>query len=155
MSAKTDIIAEPDKQQILVLREFDLSVEELFEAFTVPEYIEQWMGTKVEKMEPNRNGAFRFITTDPMGNTHAFSGVFHEFESNVKITRTFEMENTGFAVQLEYLEFSSTDEGKSILKMQMVFKSVEMRDNLLKMPFAFGINMAHDRLQSIMQNKSI
>jgi len=33
--------------------------------------------------------------------------------------------------------------------MHIVFKSLEFRNQLLQMPFAQGINMAHNKLQEI------
>jgi hypothetical protein len=33
--------------------------------------------------------------------------------------------------------------------MHIVFRSVDFRDQLIKLPFAQGINMAHNRLQEI------
>jgi hypothetical protein len=59
------------------------------------------------------------------------------------------MENSPFQVQLEYLEFEKLTDATSKLTMQIVFKSVELRNNLLQMPFAQGINMAHNRLQEV------
>lgn len=38
--------------------------------------------------------------------------------------------------------------------MHVVYKSVAIRDQLLKLPFAQGINMAHNRLQEVV-TKSI
>ncbi len=149
MEQKTKIHAEPGKQEIVVTRDFDLPVNLVFRAYTEPEILAQWMGTKVAKLECQSFGSFRFETTDPMGNLHVFSGTFHEIVPDKKITRTFLMENTGFEVQIEYLDFESVSESKSKLTMQMVFRSVEFRDKLLQMPFAFGLNMAHNRLEEI------
>ena len=63
------------------------------------------------------------------------------------------MENTPFPVQLEFLEFEKVTEETSKLIMQIVFKSVAFRNQLLKMPFAQGINRAHNRLQEILTSK--
>lgn len=149
MERKTQVHAEAGKQEILITRTFELPVELLFKAYIEPEIVEQWMNTKVLKLENKRQGGYQFETTDPMGNKHLFSGVVHELVPNHKITRTFEMENTPFPVQLEFLEFIALTEQTSKLQMQMVFKSVTVRDQLLKMPFAQGINMAHNRLEKI------
>ena len=62
------------------------------------------------------------------------------------------MENTGFTVQLEFLDFVATSQNSSQLDIKIVFKTVEDRNNMLKLPFAQGINMAHNRLEKIMQN---
>jgi hypothetical protein len=59
------------------------------------------------------------------------------------------MENTPFPIQLEFLDFESLTEDTSRLSMHIVYKSVAYRDQMLQLPFAQGINMAHNRLQEI------
>jgi uncharacterized protein YndB with AHSA1/START domain len=149
MERKTKIKAEDGRQELVITREFDLPVDLLFRAYVEAEIVEQWMGTKVLKLESQKHGSYQFETTDPMGNKHGFNGVIHEFSTNQKITRTFEMENTPFEVWMEYLEFQSITDDTSQLTMHVIYKSVEQRDELLKMPFAQGINWAHNQLQEV------
>ncbi|MCP9747768.1 SRPBCC domain-containing protein [Lacihabitans sp. CS3-21] len=151
MEQKTKIHAEAGKQELIVTRDFDLPLELLFRAYTEPEIVEQWMGTKVIKLENQKHGAWRFETTDPMANVHIFSGVIHDILPKKKITRTFQMENTPFEAQLEFLDFESVGEKQSKLTMHIVFRSVALRDQMLALPFAQGINMAHNRLQEIVK----
>jgi len=151
MERKTMINAEEGKQELMITREFDLPVELLFKAYVEADIVEQWMGTKVLKLESKKHGSYQFETTDAKGNKHGFNGVIHEFSTNEKITRTFEMEHTPFAVQLEFLTFEKLTNDTSKLTMQVVYKSVALRDQMLQLPFAQGINMAHNRLQSIVQ----
>ena len=150
MELKTKIHAEDGKQEIVITREFDLPLELLFKAYVEPEIVEQWMGTKVLKLESKSHGSYLFETTDPKGNKHRFSGVIHEFVTDQSIIRTFEMENTPFAAQLEFLVFEALTEDTSKLTMQVVYKSVALRDQILQLPFAQGINMAHNRIQEIL-----
>lgn len=150
MERKTKIHAEDGKQELTITREFDLPLALLFKAYEEPECIEQWMGTKVLKLENKKHGSYQFETTDPKGNKHGFNGTIHEFVPNEKITRTFEMENTPFAVQLEFLAFEQLTDETSKLTMHVVYKSVELRDQILQLPFAQGINMAHNRIQEIL-----
>src|SRR5689334_122296 len=105
MEQKTKINAEGGKQELVITREFDLPLELLFKAFAEAEIVEQWMGTKVLKLESKKHGGYQFETTDPKGNKYGFSGVIHEFIPDNKITRTFEMENTPMGVQLEIYKF--------------------------------------------------
>lgn len=149
MERKTKVHAEDGKQELVITREFDLPVELLFRAYTEPGIVEQWMGTKVLKLENKRHGGYQFETTDPKGNKHGFNGVIHEFVPNQKITRTFEMENTPFAVWLEFLEFEKRTDDTSKLNMHIVYRSVAQRDQMLQIPFAQGINWAHNRLQEV------
>jgi uncharacterized protein YndB with AHSA1/START domain len=150
MERKTKIHAEDGKQEITITREFDLPLELLFKAYEDPEIVAQWMGTKVLKLENKKHGSWQFETTDPKGNVvFRANGTIHEFVPDQKIIRTFEMENTPFAAQLEFLEFEKLTDDTSKLTMQIVYKSVELRDQMLQLPFAQGINMAHNRLQEI------
>lgn len=159
MEQKTKIHAEEGKQDLIITREFDLPLELLFKAHAEPEIIEHWMShkngaTKVIKQENKKFGIWQLETIDLKGNKiYGASGVTLDFIPNEKITRTFEMENAPFPVQLEFIEFEKLTDSTSKLTMQMVFKSVDIRDQLLKMPFAQGINMAHDRIQELLQEK--
>jgi len=155
MERKTKIRAEDGKQELVITREFDLPLELLFKAYVEPEIVEQWMGTKVLKLESKKHGSWQFETTDPKGNKHMFNGTIHEFIPNQKITRTFEMENTPFGVQLEFLEFEKLTDDTSKLNMHIIYRSVELRDQMLQLPFAQGINMAHNRIQDIMNKTKI
>lgn len=149
MEQKTKIHAEDGQQDLLITREFNLSLDLLFKAYEEAELIEQWMGTKVLKLENKNHGSYRYETTDPKGNVHGFHGTIHEFSKNDKIIRTFEMANTPFAVQLEFLSFEALTDSTSKLIMHIVYKSNAYRDQMLAMPFAYGINMAHNRLEEI------
>lgn len=150
MELKTKIHAEDGRQALMITREFDLPLHLLFKAYVEPEIVEQWMGTHVLKLESKKQGAYQFETKDPQGNVVLRSnGVIHDFVLNEKITRTFEMENTPFPAQLEFLEFEKLTDDTSKLTMHVIYKSVELRDQMLKLPFAQGINMAHMRLEEV------
>ncbi len=150
MERKTKISAEDGKQDLVITREFDLPLELLFKAYVEPEIVEQWMGTKVLKLDSCQHGGYQFETSDPQGNVvFRANGTIHEFVPQAKITRTFEMENTPFPVQLEFMEFEQLTDDTSKLTMQIVFRSIADRDDMLRLPFAQGLNMAHNRLEEI------
>ena len=149
MERKTKITVEDGRQELLITREFDLPLKLLFKAYIEPDIVEQWMGTKVLKLESKKHGSYHFETTDAQGNKYRFNGVIHEFSPNRKITRTFEMEHTPFGVQLEFYEFEQLAGDTSKLKMHVIYESVAHRDQVLKTGMAQGINMAHNRLQDI------
>jgi uncharacterized protein YndB with AHSA1/START domain len=150
MEQKTKVSAEDGKQDLMITREFGLPLELLFKAYVDPGIVEQWMGTKVLKLESKKHGGYRFETKDVQGKTvFQANGVIHEFVAERKITRTFEMDNSPFGVQLEIYEFESLGNNSSRLNMHVIYESIAQRDQMLKLPFAYGINMAHDRLQEI------
>ncbi|WP_281632621.1 SRPBCC domain-containing protein [Flavobacterium luteolum] len=150
MEKKTKIHAEDDRLDLVITREFNLPVKLLFKAHTESEIVAQWMGTKVLKLESKKYGGWEFETSDPNGNVvFKANGVFHDFVLNEKIVRTFEMDNINFAPQLEFLEFEKLTDDTSKLTMQIIYKSIEHRMTQLKLPFAQGLNMAHNRLEEI------
>ena len=150
MESKTKINAEDGKQELVITREFDLPVELLFKAHAEPGLVEQWMGTKVLKLETKKHGGWHFQTSDAQGKVvFQANGVIHEFSPNRKITRTFEMENAPFGVQLELLKFEPLTSDTSRLQIHVIYESVAQRDQILKMGMSWGINMAHNRLQEV------
>lgn len=150
MERKTKINAEDGKQELVITREFDLPVELLFRAHVEPEILAQWMGTKVLKLESKKHGSYQFETSDPKGNVvFRANGAIHEFIPNRKITRTFEMEGAPFGVQLEVYDFEKLKDDTSKLNIHVIYESVGHRDQVLKMPFAQGLNMVHNRLEEI------
>jgi uncharacterized protein YndB with AHSA1/START domain len=150
MELKTKINAEDGKQELVITREFDLPLELLFKAYAESDLVAQVMGTKVLKLESKKHGSYQFETSDATGNVvFRANGVIHEFDPNRKIIKTFEMENTPFGVQLELYEFEKLTDNTSKLNMRVIYESAAQRDQVLKLPFAKGLNMAHNRLQEI------
>src|SRR5215210_5367409 len=122
--ALKSLTAEEAKQELLIRRAFELPVDLLFKAYITPGIVEQWMGTKVLKLENKKYGSYQFETTDGKGRKHSFEGVIHEFVPNRKITRTFQMAGTSFEPQLEFLEFEAITADTSKLTMHIVYRSV-------------------------------
>jgi len=156
MEQKTKVHAEEGKQDLTITRDFELPVELLFRAHAEHDLIEQWMSnawttTKLPKFEAKKHGSYQLESSDAQGNVvFRANGVIHEFNPNKKITRTFEMENTPFGVQLECYEFEPLSSETSRLNMHVIYESITQRDQVLKMPFAQGLGMAHDRMQEIL-----
>lgn len=150
MELKTKINAEEGQQYLTITRDFDLPVELLFKAHTDPELVAQWMGTKVLKLECRKHGSYEFETSNPQGQVvFKANGVIHDVIPGQKLIRTFEMANVPFGVQLEIYEFERLTGDTSRLIGRLIYESVEKRNQLLQLPFAQGLNMAHNRMEEI------
>lgn len=153
MELKTRITADEGRADLLITREFDLPVGLLFRAHAEAGLVAQWMNTRVVKLESRKHGSWEYETSNPQGEVvFRAHGTIHDFVPNEKITRTFEMENAPFGVQLEFLEFESLTEEASRLVIHTVFRTPELRDEMLRLPFAYGLNMAHNKLQEMASN---
>lgn len=150
MEQKTKVSAEEGKQELRVTRDFDLPLGLLFKACIEPDIIEQWMTTKVLKLENKKHGSYQLEKTDEKGNVlFRANGVIHEFIPERKIVRTFEMENTPVGVQLEFYEFESLTDDTCWMNMHVIYESVAQRDQVLQYGMVKGMEMAHDRIQAI------
>jgi uncharacterized protein YndB with AHSA1/START domain len=152
MEQKTKIQAEGGRQDLIITRVFELPVELLFKAYSEIELVEQWMGTKVVKLENRSHGSYQFETSHNGNVVFKANGTIHEVVSNQRIIRTFEMEGMPIGVQLEFLEFKKVSEDTSKLTIHIIYKSEKHRAEQLKLPFASGLNMAHDRLEEVLTN---
>lgn len=149
MEQKTKINAEEGRQDLVITRTFDLPLDLLFKAYCEPELVEQWMGTKVLKLESKNHGSYQFETSHNGNIVFRANGTIHLFLPNEQIVRTFEMENMPIGVQLEFLKFEQLSDESSRLSIHIIYKSEQHRAEQLKMPFAPGLNMAHNRLQEL------
>lgn len=154
MEMKTTIKAEEGKQELFITRVFDLPASLVFKAYSEPELVEQWMGTHVVRLDNHSHGSYRFETSHNGKVVFSAHGTIHELIPDQKIIRTFEMENMPVGVQLELLEFIPLTSETSQLNIQIIYQSEEHRAAQLKMPFASGLNMAHNRLQEILTSLS-
>ena len=108
------------------------------------------MGTKVIKFENRNHGSYEFETSHEGKVIFKANGTIHKLIPNQEIVRTFEMENMPIGVQLEFLNFEKVTENKRKLTIQIIYKSEKHRAEQLKLPFAYGINMAHKKLEEIL-----
>ena len=161
MANKTEIIAEPGRQEIFIKREFDAPRELVFRAYTDPDILVKWLGPKNLKMkiEKNASGAgepWRFIHSDESGNEFGFHGVCHELLAPERIIRTFEFEGLPESghVSLETATFEELPNNRTRVTSQSVFKSVEDRDGMIASGMERGVNEGYERLDDLLSEQS-
>jgi uncharacterized protein YndB with AHSA1/START domain len=77
---KTEIIAEPGKQELFIYREFEAPRELVFQAFTDADLLVQWLSPcnltmDIEKFDARAGGSYRYFHIDLQGNRYGFHGV--------------------------------------------------------------------------------
>lgn len=153
VAGKTNFVAEPGKQEVVVTRLFDVPRERLFKAMTDPKLIPQWWGpayltTVVEKMDVKPGGSWRYIQRDDKGNEFGFHGVYHQVAASEQLVYTFEFEGVPGHVAMETCTFEDVN-GKTLLHDQVVFQSVEDRDGMVQSGMEQGNNEGMDRLAAL------
>ncbi len=157
-SYKTQIIAEPGKQEIFIIREFDAPRELVYRAFSEAELIANWMGpkdlkTKIEKLDNRSHGSWRFIHTRRDGFEFAFNGTIHEVCAPERIIRTFEFEGLPEKghVSLEFLTLEALPDNRTKITIHAIFKTLMDRDGMIQSDMERGVQEGHERLDEILK----
>jgi len=155
---KVTVTAEPGKQELFIVREFDAPRELVFKAYTDAEIYAQWLGphgleTHFEVFEPVSGGRYKFVQKDNDGNEFSFHGVTHEVLLNERIIGTFEFDGlpeSGHVV-LETTRFEALPGDRTRITSQSVFQSVSDRDGMIQSGMEHGVVEGYERLDDILK----
>jgi uncharacterized protein YndB with AHSA1/START domain len=155
---ETKIIAEPGKQELFIIREFDAPRELVFRAHVDPTLYTRWLGPRgytmvLEKFEPSNGGSYRYIHKDPKGNGFTFHGVYHEVLPPERLIGTFEFEGLPEKghVELDTARFESLPGGRTRLTIQAVYQSVRDRDGMIGSGMERGVKEGMERLDEVLE----
>lgn len=154
---RTVFIAEPGKQEVTVVREFDAPRVLVFKAFTDPTLYVKWIGPrgygmKLEKFEPKNGGSWRYIHKDQNGNEFGFHGVYHEVLPPELLIDTFEFEGLPERghVSLESARFEELPGARTKLIIHSVYLSMTDRDGMVASGMEWGLNESLERLTELL-----
>ncbi len=152
MAGKTNVVVEPGKQEVLITRLLDAPRARIFQAMTDPKLIPQWWGpaaysTVVDRLEAKPGGSWRFVQKDKAGNEYAFHGVFHALAPEQTVM-TFEWEGMPGHVLLQTTSLEDLN-GKTLLRQQLVFQSVDDRDGMVQTGMEKGNEESLNRLEAL------
>ena len=160
MGNKTEIIAEPGKQELFIKREFDAPREAVFKAHVDPDIYIKWCGPRdltmtIEKWEPYAGGSYRF-THERDGHKYGFQGVNHEVVEPERIIGTFEFDGLPERghVLLGTTRFEELPGGRTRLVHQSLFQSVEDRDGMIASGMEGGVKDGYEKLDEILAKQS-
>jgi uncharacterized protein YndB with AHSA1/START domain len=156
--AKTQIVAAPGLPQIVITREFHAPPELLYRAHTDPELLVQWLGPRtltmtIDRLDARDGGTWRYTHHQADGDAHSFHGVYHGTPSPDGIVQTLEYERIPGHVCLNTITFEEHD-GRTTLRQNTVFQSVEDRDGYVQSGMEEGVNDSMDRLGELIATVS-
>ena len=149
-----DITAEPGVPQVITTRTFDAPRNLVYRALTEPDLLVQWLGPRkytmtIERYDLRDGGTYRYIHADDAGNAYVFHGVFHGDPSPDGMVQTFEFEGAPGNVSMDTLTLEEHD-GKTTVRSNSVYQSVEARDAMVQSGMAEGMNEGYDRLDEVL-----
>jgi uncharacterized protein YndB with AHSA1/START domain len=155
----TKITADPGKQELYIVREFDAPRELVFKAHTDQKLYSRWLGpgskqVTFEKFEARDGGSWRFIDTDEEGRAFGFHGVYHEVTAPERIVGTFEYEgmpDRGHVI-LETTLFEALPGDRTRVTTHSVYRSVEDRDGMIQAGMETGVVEGYNKLDELLKD---
>jgi uncharacterized protein YndB with AHSA1/START domain len=159
MMAATRLTVVPGTPQLLIEREFNAPRHLVFRAHVDPELLKQWLGPRnlemtVECLEACDGGRWRFVHRDADGNEFGFRGFFHGDPTPDQIVQTWEWEGMPGHVSLQTLTLEDRG-GRTLLRANAVYQSVEDRDGHLANGMEEGMNEGYDRLEELLASRAV
>lgn len=165
MSTKnqTVIKAEPGKQDMYIVREFNAPIDLVFRAHTDPDMLMEWMGprgyvNKYDYYNCKSGGSYRYMTYDKDGNEIAsFNGAIHEVALNERIIQTFEYEGLPERghVTLETATFEELPGGRTRVTGHSVCRSQADRDGMMQSGMELGVNEGYEKLDEMLEGGKV
>lgn len=152
------ITADPGKQELFIIREFEAPRELVFKAHTDKEMYSRWLGpgnkgVTFETFEPVDGGSWRFIDTDEEGRAFGFHGVYHEVSAPERIISTFEYEGMperGHVI-LETTSFEVLPGNRTRVTTHSVYRTVEDRDGMIQAGMETGVVDGYNKLDQLLK----
>src|SRR5262249_53676806 len=135
--------------EVELVREFNAPRRLVFDAFSKPEHIKRWWGTRSAPMvqcdiDFRPGGRYRFVIRKEKGQEYAFRGEFQEITPPERIVQTFEVEGMPGSISFETLTLTEQN-GKTTLRARSRMESIEARDAMLRSGMEAGAAETYDR----------
>lgn len=150
------LISTPSDREILMTREFQAPRELVFDAYTKPELVKQWLGVfggwtlPVCEIDLRVGGVFRYVWRDAKGNEMAMTATVRELVIPERIVSLEKFDDPWYEGEgLGTITFIERG-GKTTLSMAMAYDTKEIRDAVLQSPMETGVAASFDKLEEIL-----
>jgi uncharacterized protein YndB with AHSA1/START domain len=148
----------PSEREFAMTRVFDAPRALVFEAFTSPEHVPNWMlgpdgwSMTVCEIDLRPGGLWRFAWRRDDGTELQLSGEYREIVPPERIVQT-ESWGGGWAETINTLTLVEED-GRTTMSQTILYPSQEARDAALQTGMKDGASMSFDRLASYLESLS-
>lgn len=148
------IITTPSDTVVRIERVFDAPRELVWEAYTDPELLCEWLGPHrltmtVQEMDVRSGGSYRYTHSDGDG-SYVFFGEFREVDPPRLLIQTFNFEGNADDESVDRVEFEEISPNSTRLVVTGSFKSVEARDGMLRSGMEKGVNEGYEALDGLL-----
>lgn len=155
------LVTTPSDTEIRTERIFDAPPEVIFDFWTDPELLAQWVGPDrlemtVEEYDVRPGGKYRYVHKDPeSGAEYVFFGEFLEIEEPRKLSQTF-----NFVMEpqpppsIDRLELIPCEGGRTRLVTLTTFEAREYRDGMLQSGMEKGMDEGYAKFDRLLADRT-
>lgn len=150
-------VTTPSDTKIRIEREFDAPRELVFEAYTDPELMREWLGPRrltmtVQEMDVRTGGSYRYTHQDDDSDSDpfVFFGEFREVDPPRLLVQTFQWEGNDQPPSVDRVEFEELDGDRTRIVVTASFDSAEARDAILEAGMEKGVREGYEKLDELL-----
>ena len=143
--------------ELVMTRSFDAPCELVFDAFTKPELVKQWLlgpdgwSMPVCEIDPKVGGKYRYVwQRDSDGHEMGMGGVFREIDRPRRIVHTEKFDEAWYSGEAVITTKFDPEEGKTNVTTTIRYESREARDGVLESGMESGVSVSYDRLDRVL-----
>src|SRR4051812_31915389 len=159
-SAKKDSgklqITTPSDRELAMTRAFDAPRNLVFDAWTRPDLLKQWLGVfggwtfAVCEVDLRVGGAYRYVWRGADGHEMGMGGVFREIVRPERIVATEKFDDAWYPGDAVDTTTFVEKGGKTTVTTTVRYASKEARDGVLKSPMESGVAKSYDKLADVL-----
>jgi uncharacterized protein YndB with AHSA1/START domain len=156
MSEKTLKLATRGDREIVMTRVFDAPRTLVFDAFTKPELVKQWLlgppgwSMPVCEIDLRVGGAYRYVWRNTDGHEMGMGGVYREIAAPRRLVATERFDQPWYPGEAVGTVVLVEQSGTTTLTQTILYQSREARDAVLKTGMERGVAASYDRLAEML-----
>ena len=143
-------------REIVMTRSFHAPRVLVFEAFTKPEFVRQWLlgppgwSMPVCEIDLRVGGRYRYVWRHENGNEMGMGGVFREIVVPERIVSTEKFDQSWYPGEAVGSILLTERSGITTLTQTVLYDTPAARDAVLKSPMESGVAAGYDRLEQLL-----
>jgi uncharacterized protein YndB with AHSA1/START domain len=128
----------------------------VFDAFTKPELVRQWLlgpdgwSMPVCDIDLRVGGKYRYVWRHSSGNEMGMGGVFREIVAPERIVSTEKFDEAWYPGEAVGTVSLVEQSGKTTVTQTVLYQTAEARDAVLKSPMESGVEAGYERLEQLL-----
>src|SRR5882672_10394077 len=143
-------------REIVMTRTMNAPRTLVFDAFTKPELVRQWLlgpdgwSMPICEIDLRGGGSYRYVWRHTSGNEMGMGGVFREIVPPERIVSTEKFDEAWYPGEAVGTVIFVEQDGKTTITQTVLYQSAEAREAVLKSPMESGVEAGYKRLEALL-----